>query len=105
MNKIVKGDKVVVLVGRDKGRQGTVEAVRKDGRLIVKDINIVKKHQKPNPMRGVAGGIVMKEAPIQASNVMVVNPETGKGERIGVRVNADGKRERFFKKSGTAVGK
>jgi len=100
MSKIRKGDKVVVTAGRDKGKQGTVVRVVDDQRLVVESINLVKRHIKPNPQRGVTGGIVDKEATIHISNVMLVNPATGKGERIGYKTLEDGRKVRFFRKSG-----
>ena len=83
MHRIRKGDRVIVTTGRDKGRQGTVIRVNDDDTLVIENVNMVKKHTKPNPQAGVAGGIVQKEAPIQASNVMLFNPATKKGDRIG----------------------
>ena len=110
MNKIRKDDEVVVITGRDKGRRGKVRQVRDDGKLIVEGINVVKKHQKPNPNAGVAGGIVEKELPIQSSNVLVWNPKAdggkGKGDRVGFRVEGSGekaKKVRFFKSTQSAV--
>ena len=100
MKKIRKGDKVVVLTGRDKGKQGTVLRVFDDSRVLVESINIVKRHTKPNPNKGVTGGIIDKEAPIHVSNVALYNPATGKGERVGLRTMQDGSKVRFFKKSG-----
>jgi len=103
MRKIRKGDDVIVTAGRDKGRRGTVQAIRKDGRLIIDNVNVVKKHQKPNPQQGVAGGVVEQEAPIQASNVMLYNPMKGGGDRVGVKTLADGRKVRFFKSDGEVV--
>jgi len=100
MKKIRKGDKVVVLAGRDKGKQGTVLRVFDDSRVLVENVNMIKRHTKPNPNKGVAGGIIDREAPIHASNVALFNPATGKGERVGMRVMQDGSKVRFFKKSG-----
>jgi large subunit ribosomal protein L24 len=100
MNKIKKGDEVVVITGRDKGRRGTVSAVRADGHLVVEGINVSKKHQKGDPNRGTAGGIVEKEMPIDISNVMLFNPSTGRGDRVGFRFIGEGesrKKVRFFK--------
>lgn len=96
MLKIKKDDEVVVIAGRDKGKRGTVLRVLDDGRLLVSGINLVKKHQRPNPQAGQPGGIVQQEAPIQASNVAIWNDETEKADRVGFRFE-DGKKVRFFK--------
>ncbi len=96
MQKIRKNDDVIVIAGRDKGKRGEVLEVRADGRLLVAGVNIVKKHQRPNPYLGQQGGIVDKEAPIDASNVAIYNPETGKADRVGIR-REDGKSQRFYK--------
>ena len=99
MNRIRKGDQVIVIAGADKGKKG--EVVRVDGdKVVVQNINIIKRHTKPNPNKGVTGGIIDREAPIHASNVALFNPATGKGERVGMRVMQDGSKVRFFKKSG-----
>ncbi|HEY7754243.1 MAG TPA: 50S ribosomal protein L24 [Steroidobacteraceae bacterium] len=103
MRKIRKGDTVVVTAGRDKGRTGTVVAVQADGRVLVENVNMVKKHQKPNPARGVQSGIVQKEAPLAASNVALLNPATKKADRIGVKTLADGRKVRVFKSNGELV--
>ena len=103
MNRIRKGDEVIVMTGRDKGRRGTVLRVYEDNRVLVENINIVKKHQRPNPQRGVAGGIVEKEMPLQASNVMLWNPVSKKGDRVGIRTLQDGKRVRYFKSNNEVV--
>jgi large subunit ribosomal protein L24 len=100
MKKIRKGDKVMVLAGRDKGKQGTVLRVFDDSRVLVESVNIIKRHTKPNPNKGVTGGIIDKEAPIHVSNVALYNPATGKGERVGTRTMKDGSKVRYFKKSG-----
>ena len=101
-NRIKKGDQVVVNAGKDKGKQG--EIVRVDGdRVVVAGLNIVKRHTKPNPQAGVAGGVVEREASIHISNVNVVNPATGKGERVGFKVLEDGRKLRVFRSSGEAV--
>lgn len=97
MQKIRKGDDVIVITGRDKGKRGIVSTVRSDGRLIVAGINKVTKHVKPNPQREIAGGIQQIESPIQASNVMVFNPKTQKGDKVGIKQLEKGKRVRFFK--------
>lgn len=103
MNRIKKGDEVIVITGRDKGRRGTVLRVFEDDRVLVENINVVKKHTRPNPQRGVAGGIVEKEMPLQASNVMLWNPIAKKGDRIGVRTLQDGKKVRYFKSNNEVV--
>ena len=102
MNKIRSEDEVIVLAGKDKGKRGKVLQIVGDDRVLVSGINMIERHTKPNPQAGVAGGIVEKEAPIQVSNVAVYNPASGKGERIGIRVEGD-KKVRFFKSSGDAV--
>jgi len=100
--KIRREDEVIVLAGKDKGKRAKVSQVLPTGKLIVEGINLVKKHQKPNPQLGVAGGIVEKEAPIQASNVAIFNPATGKADRVGFRFE-DGKKVRFFKSNSELV--
>ena len=97
MNRIKKGDEVVIITGKDRGRRGHVTRVLANDRVLVENVNMVKKHQKPNPARGVGGGIVEKEAPIHGSNVMLFNPATGKGGRIGFRTLEDGRKVRYFK--------
>ena len=102
MNRIKKGDQVVVTTCKDKGKQG--EVVRVDGdRVVVSNVNLVKRHTKPNPQAGVAGGVVERESSIHISNVMPVNPATGKGERIGFKVLEDGRKLRVFRSSGEAL--
>jgi large subunit ribosomal protein L24 len=103
VRKIRKGDSVVVTAGRERGRTGTVIAVREDGRVVVENVNMVKKHQRPNPQRNVQGGIVQKEAPLSASNVALVNPATKKADRVGVRTLKDGRKVRFYKSNGELV--
>ena len=108
MNKIRKGDEVIVTTGRDKGRRGTVLRVFGDGRLLIEGINVSKKHQKANPNQGVQGGIIDKEMPIAFSNVLLFNPKTKKGDRVGIKVSDKGKdgrtkRVRIFKSSGETV--
>lgn len=104
MNKIRKGDEIIVIAGRDKGKKGKVLAlVDKGERLIVGGINLVKKHEKANPNAGKQGGITEKEAPIHCSNVMGFDASTQKGSRIGIRVLEDGERVRYFKSSNQAV--
>ena len=102
-NKIRRDDEVVVLAGKDKGKQGKVlKVLIADDRLIIEGVNLVKKHTKPNPQLGVAGGIVEKEASIHVSNVAIVNPATGKADRVGFRFE-DEKKVRFFKSNGELV--
>lgn len=103
MRKIKRDDEVIVIAGRDKGKRGTVRKVLNDGRLIVSGIQMIKKHQKPNPQMGVAGGIVEKEAAIQSSNVAIFNANTQKADRVGFKVLEDGTKIRVFKSSGEAV--
>ncbi|MDR2881220.1 MAG: 50S ribosomal protein L24 [Azoarcus sp.] len=100
MNKIRKGDEVVVLTGKDRGRRGTVLRRVSDERLLIEGVNRVKKHVRPNPMKGEVGGIVEKEMPIHVSNVALFNPATQKGDRVGVKVLEDGRKVRFFKSNG-----
>ena len=100
MKKIRKGDQVVVMTGKDKGKRGTVLRVLETGRVLVEGINRVKRHTRPNPVKGQTGGIVDKEMPIHASNVALLNPATGKGDRVGFRVLDDGRKVRFFKSNG-----
>ena len=99
MKKIRKGDKVMVLTGKDKGKQGTILSMLED-RVLVEGVNMIKRHTKPNPNKGVTGGIVEREASIHISNVSLHNPATNKGERVGFRTMQDGSKVRFFKKSG-----
>ncbi len=96
MNKIRKGDEVIIRTGKDKGRRGTVLQVFDDGRVLVEGINLAKKHVKPNPNIGEAGGIKDKAMPLDISNVMVFNPKTKKGERVGFRVEDNGSKVRVF---------
>jgi large subunit ribosomal protein L24 len=103
MKKIRKDDEVVILAGKDKGKRGKVLRVLADDRVVVSNVNVVKRHTRPNPQRGVTGGILDKEASIHVSNVMRVNAATGKGERVGVKTLADGKKVRYLKKSGEVV--
>jgi large subunit ribosomal protein L24 len=103
MEKIRKGDEVVVIAGRDKGKRGTVLRRVDDSHLVVEGINVVKKNQRPNPMKGLTGGIVDKTMPIDQSNVMLFNPASGKGDRVGIRTLEDGKKVRFFKSNGEIV--
>jgi large subunit ribosomal protein L24 len=97
ISRIKKGDEVIVIAGRDKGRRGAVLRVDDNDRVLIENINVVKKHQKPNPNAGVQGGIIEKEMPLHVSNVMLFNPATEKGDRVGIKTLEDGKRVRFFK--------
>ena len=103
MNKIRKGDQVIVLTGRDKGKRGTVTARIDENKLLVEGVNVVKKHVKPNPMKGTTGGVIDKTLPIHQSNVAIFNPATGKADRVGFKILADGKKVRVFKSSGEEV--
>jgi large subunit ribosomal protein L24 len=103
MNKIRKGDEVIVITGRDKGKRGTVVSRADEERLVVEGINLVKKHAKPNPMKGIAGGIVDKTMPIHQSNVAIFNAATGKADRVGIKVSEDGKKVRVFKSTGEEI--
>jgi large subunit ribosomal protein L24 len=102
MQRIKKGDQVIVIAGKDKGRRGTVLRFE-DGRVVVENLNVAKKHQRPNPQKGVAGGIVEEEKSIDASNVMLFNPTTEKSDRVGFRRLSDGRKVRFFKGNGEVL--
>lgn len=104
MRKIRKGDDVVVIAGKDKGKRGLVQNVLPTDQLIVAGVNVVKKHQKPNPMSGNPGGIVSKEMPLHVSNVAIFNPATQKADRVGIKVLEDGRKVRFFKSNGEVLG-
>ena len=105
MERLKKGDEVIVVTGKDKGRRGNVVRVFPDGKVLVENVNVSKKHQRPNPQANppVPGGIVEKEVPLDASNVMLFNPTTEKGDRVGVRKLADGRKVRYFKSNGEVV--
>ena len=103
MRKIKKGDDVIVITGKDKGKRGAVLSVRTDDRVVVQNINMVKRHTKPNPARGGTGGIVEKEAPIHVSNVALFNPAARKGDRVGIKILEGGKKVRQFKSNGEVV--
>jgi len=103
MKKIRKGDQVIVIAGRDKGKRGTVASRVDEEKLLVEGINLVKKHVKPNPMKGTTGGIVDKTMPIHQSNVAIYNPASGKADRVGIKLLADGKKTRVFKSSGEEI--
>ena len=102
MNRIKKGDRVVVIAGKDKGKQGDVVSIAGD-RVVVSNINIIKRHTKPNPQAGQPGGVIEREASIHISNVMLLNPATGKGERTATKVLENGKRIRVLRSSGEAI--
>jgi large subunit ribosomal protein L24 len=103
MQRIKKGDEVIVLAGRDKGKRGTVTRRVDRGHVVVEGVNRVKKHQRPNPMKGLTGGIVDKDLPIHVSNVALFNPATQKGDRAGVKALDDGRKVRVFKSNGEQV--
>jgi large subunit ribosomal protein L24 len=102
MKNIRKGDEVIVITGKDKGRRGTVRSVDGD-RIVVENVNVVKRHQKPNPGKNVPGGIIEKEMSLHISNVMLFNPLSKKGDRVGVKVLEDGRRVRVFKSNNEVV--
>ena len=102
MNRIKKGDQIIVIAGADKGKKGEVVRIAGD-KVVVQNINIIKRHTKPNPQAGQAGGIIEREAPIHISNVMLFNTATGKGERVGFKVLEDGRKVRVFRSSGEAL--
>ncbi|PHS23149.1 MAG: 50S ribosomal protein L24 [Methylophaga sp.] len=104
MERLIKGDQVVVTTGKDRGKQGEILNRGNDGKFLVQGINLVKKHTKPNPAMGTVGGIVDKEMPIQGSNLALLNPATGKGEKTGFKILDDGRKVRMFKSNGEVVG-
>jgi large subunit ribosomal protein L24 len=103
MHRIRQGDDVIVTAGKDKGRRGNVVKVLANGRVVVQNVNMVKKHQKPNPGAGQPGGIIDKEMPIHISNVMLYNPAKGKGDRVGFKTLEDGRKVRYFKSDNEVV--
>lgn len=103
MNRIKKGDEVIVIAGKDKGRRGSVLQVFGDEKVLVENVNVARKHQRPNPNAGVPGGIIEKELPLDISNVMLFNPATEKGDRVGVKRLEDGRKVRYFKSNGEVV--
>jgi len=103
MEKIRKGDEIVVITGKDKGKRGTVLARLDADRVVIEGINRSKKHAKPNPVKGVVGGIVEKDMPIQISNVALWNAKAGKGDRVGIKALEDGRKVRVFKSNGEQV--
>lgn len=106
MSRIKRGDQVVVVAGKDKGRRGSILSIKQDGRVLVEGVNMAKKHVKPDPNAGVQGGIEEHEMPFNASNVMLYNPDTQKGDRIGFKTQGEGdtrRRVRYFKSTGDVV--
>ncbi|CAN1493790.1 RplX Ribosomal protein L24 [Methylophilaceae bacterium] len=103
MNKIRKGDLVILNTGKDKGKQGAVLSILDSGHVVVEGLNLVKKHAKANPMKGIAGGIIAKEMPLDISNVALFNSATQKGDRVGFKTLDDGRKIRVFKSNGEAV--
>ena len=103
MNKIRKGDEIIVITGRDKGKRGTISQRIDDSYVLVEGLNLVKKHTKPNPLKGTTGGIVEKSMPIHQSNVAIFNATSGKADRVGIKLLADGKKTRVFKSSGEEI--
>lgn len=103
MQKIKRDDEVIVLVGKDRGKRGKIRKVLTDGRVLVAGINMVKKHQRPNPQAGIPGGIIEREAPIQKSNVALFNPATSKADRVGFKFLEDGRKVRIFKSTGEVI--
>ena len=103
MNKIRKGDQVIVTTGRDKGKRGTVTQRVDDERIVVEGVNVVKKHAKPNPLKGATGGVIDKTMSIHQSNVAIYNAATGKADRVGIKLQDDGKKVRVYKSSGAEI--
>lgn len=103
MSKILKGDQIIVKTGKDKGKRGVVSRLLDNGLAVVEGINLAKKHEKPNPMKGIAGGIVAKEMPIQISNIALFNAATDKADRVAYKVLKDGRKIRVYKSNGEAV--
>jgi large subunit ribosomal protein L24 len=103
MNKLRTGDRVIVLAGRDKGKKGTISRRVDDEMIVVDGVNMVKKHVKPNPMKGTTGGVVDKTMPIHQSNVAIFNPATGKADRVGIKLLAENKKVRVYKSSGEEI--
>lgn len=104
MSKIKRDDDVIVIAGKDKGKRGKVIKVLEQDRLIVSGVQMIKKHQKPNPQAGVAGGIIEREAPIHVSNVAIYNTQSNRADRVGFKISEDNQKVRVFKSSGEPVG-
>lgn len=105
MNKICKGDEVLVIAGKDKSKRGVVRALVGSSKVLVEGVNLVKKHVKPNPMKGDVGGIVSKEMPMNVSNVLLFNPATQKADRVGFKLLENGDKVRVFKSNGEIIAK
>ena len=103
MFKLKKGDEIIVIAGKDKGKRGTILRVMPNDKVVVENVNMAKKHQKPNPNEGVAGGIVEKEMPLAISNVAIFNAATGKADRVGFKMLDDGRKVRFFKSNDEVI--
>ena len=103
MNKLRKGDQVIVTTGRDKGKRGSISLRVDIDHIVVDGVNVVKKHVKPNPLKGTTGGVVDKTMPIHQSNVAIFNPATSKGDRVAIKIQADGKKVRVFKSTGDEI--
>ena len=103
MNKVRKGDEIIVIAGKDKGKRGTITMRTNDSYVMVEGLNLVKKHTKPNPLKGATGGIVEKSMPIHQSNIAIFNAASGKADRVGIKLLADGKKVRVFKSSGEDI--
>jgi large subunit ribosomal protein L24 len=103
MRKLKKGDEVIVIAGKDKGKRGTILRVLENDKLVVESVNMAKKHQKPNPMAGVQGGIVEKEMPLHSSNVAIFNPQSGKADRVGIKILEDSRKVRVFKSNNEVI--
>ena len=103
MRKLRRDDEVIVIAGRDKGTRGTITRMVGDDKVIVAGVNMIKRHTRPNPNLGQPGGIVEKEAPLHISNVAIFNPDSGAADRVGIRVDDEGGKTRFFKSSGDAI--
>ena len=103
MRKLRRDDEVIVIAGRDKGTRGTITRMVGDDKVIVAGVNMIKRHTRPNPNLGQPGGIVEKEAPLHISNVAIFNPDTDAADRVGIRIDEDGGKTRFFKSSGEAI--
>ena len=103
MQRLKKNDEIVVIAGKDKGKRGSVRRVYDNGKVVVDGVNLVKRHTRPNPNQGIAGGIVEKEMPINVSNVAIVNPESSKADRVGFKLLEDGRKVRYFKSNGEVI--